>query len=169
MKDKGLGSDVLRILEREGMLQRVQFNGEWEEVKKLYPGATDVGDGTVWVQPGVTQEQVKEYHRQGKAVVANFSANDHEMDLAGMRAASLPEWMASTWTIRGWVRTRWARPVERRLHELILLAELWRERLSRSGHPGSCRVIAGFRFRQILHIGYSTQTIMFRGLRRWRW
>jgi HEAT repeat protein len=39
------------------------------------------------VQPGVTAEQVKALHREGKAVVANFSANDHEMDLAAMKAA----------------------------------------------------------------------------------
>ncbi len=66
MKDKGLGAEVLQILEREGMLQRVQFNGEWEDVKKLYPAATDVGDGTVWVQPGVTEDQVRQYHRRAK-------------------------------------------------------------------------------------------------------
>jgi glycerophosphoryl diester phosphodiesterase len=35
----------------------------------------------------VTAEQVETYHRAGKAVIANFSANDHEMDLAGMKAA----------------------------------------------------------------------------------
>lgn len=87
MKDKGMGADVLQILEREGMLNRVQFNGEWADVKKLYPGATDVGDGTVWVEPGVTADQVREYHRKGTAVVANFSANAHEMDLMGMKAA----------------------------------------------------------------------------------
>ena len=72
IKDKDIGADVLQILEREGMLQRVQFNGEWADVKKLDPKATGVGDGTVWVQPGVTVEQVKQYHRQGKAVVVNF-------------------------------------------------------------------------------------------------
>jgi HEAT repeat protein len=87
IKDKGLGTDVLRILEREGMLQRVQFNGEWDDVKKLYPASSDVGNGTKWVQPGLTAEQVQAIHRQGKAVVANFSANQHEMDLAGMKAA----------------------------------------------------------------------------------
>lgn len=87
MKTKGMGADVLRILEREGMLQRVQFNGEWSDVKKLYPAATDAGDGTVWVKPGVTAEQVAEYHRQGKAVVTNFSANGHEMDLGGMKVS----------------------------------------------------------------------------------
>ncbi len=39
------------------------------------------------MQPGVTAEQVKEHHLKGEAVIANFSANDHEMDLAGMKAA----------------------------------------------------------------------------------
>jgi glycerophosphoryl diester phosphodiesterase len=67
------------------MLQRVRFNGEWTDVKQLYPRANE--DTAVWVQPGVTAEQVKEYHRDGRAVIANFSANDHEMDLAAMKAA----------------------------------------------------------------------------------
>lgn len=87
IKTKGIGGDVLELLQREGMLERVQFNGEWEDVKKLHPSATNASDGTMWVQPGVTAEQVKTYHGQGKAVVANFSANDHEMDLASMKAA----------------------------------------------------------------------------------
>jgi Glycerophosphoryl diester phosphodiesterase family len=84
IKDKDIGADILQILEREGMLQRVQFNGEWADVKKLDPKATGVSDGTTWVQPGVTAEQVMQYHSQGKAVVVNFSDNGHEMDLAGM-------------------------------------------------------------------------------------
>ncbi len=87
IKTKGIGGDVLELLQREGMLERVQFNGEWEDVKKLHPSATNASDGTVWVQPGVTGEQVKTYHDQGKAVVANFSANEHEMDLASMKSA----------------------------------------------------------------------------------
>ena len=87
MKDKGMGADVLQILQREGMVDRVQFNGEWADVKKLYPRATDAGDGTVWAEPGVTADEVREYHRQGTAVVANFSANAHELDLIGMKAA----------------------------------------------------------------------------------
>jgi glycerophosphoryl diester phosphodiesterase len=87
IKDKGIGTDVLRILEREGMLERVQFNGEWEDVKGLDRGAASAGDGTVWVEPGVTSAQVKEYHREDKTVVANFSANGYEMDLEAMRAA----------------------------------------------------------------------------------
>ena len=85
IKTKGIGADVLQLLQREGMLQRVRFNGEWTDVKKLYPRANE--DTVVWVQPGVTAEQVKEYHRDGRAVIANFSANDHEMDLDAMKAA----------------------------------------------------------------------------------
>jgi len=50
-----------------------------EDVKKLHPDATDAGEGTVWVQPGVTAEQVKRYHGQGKRSWLTFSANAHEM------------------------------------------------------------------------------------------
>jgi glycerophosphoryl diester phosphodiesterase len=85
IKDKGIGGDVLQIVEREGMLQRVRFGGEWSDVKQLYPRAN--ADAQVWVQPGVTAEQVTASRREGKAVIANFSANDHEMDLAGMKKA----------------------------------------------------------------------------------
>ena len=85
IKDKGLGADVLQLLQREGMLQSVRFGGEWADVKQLDPRANETPP--VWVQPGVTAEQVKAYHRQGKAVIANFSANSHGMDLAGMKAA----------------------------------------------------------------------------------
>ena len=123
MKDKGLGADVLQMLEREGMMQRVQFNGEWEDVKKLYPAATDVGDGTVWVQPGVTEDKVRQYHRQGKAVVANFSANDHEMDLAGMKAAVAAGVDGINVDYPRLGADAVGRPVERRLHELMLKAD----------------------------------------------
>jgi len=87
IKTKGIGAEVLELVRREGMLERVQFNGEWDDVKKLYPGATTAGDRTAWVQPGVSAEQVNAFHEQDKKVVANFSANKHEMDLAGMKAA----------------------------------------------------------------------------------
>jgi glycerophosphoryl diester phosphodiesterase/HEAT repeat protein len=123
MKDKGLGADVLQILQREGMLQRVQFNGEWEDVKKLYPAATDVGDGTVWVQPGVTEDQVSQFHRQGKAVVANFSANHHEMDFAGMKAAVAAGVDGINVDYPRLGADAVGRPVERRLHELVLKAD----------------------------------------------
>jgi HEAT repeat protein len=122
MKDKGMGADVLQILEREGMLHRVQFNGEWADVKKLYPGATDVGDGTVWVEPGVTPDQVREYHRQGTAVVANFSANAHEMDLMGMKAAVGAGVDGINVDYPRLGADAVGRPVERKLDRLILKA-----------------------------------------------
>jgi glycerophosphoryl diester phosphodiesterase/HEAT repeat protein len=87
IKDKGIGAEVLQIVQREGMRQRVQLSGECANVKELCPETSDGGYEAVWVQPGVTAEQVEAYHRDGKAVVANFSANDREMDLAGMKAA----------------------------------------------------------------------------------
>lgn len=122
MKTKGMGADVLRILEREGMLQRVQFNGEWSDVKNLYPAATDAGSGTVWVQPGVNAAQVAEYHRQGKAVVANFSANGHEMDLAGMKAAVAAGVDGINVDYPRLGADAVGRPVEGKLHQLILKA-----------------------------------------------
>jgi HEAT repeat protein len=86
IKDKGIGADVLQLLQREGMLQRVQFGGEWADIKQLYPRANE--NAPAWVPPGVTAEQVKAFHRAGKAVIVDFSgANGHEMDLAGMKAA----------------------------------------------------------------------------------
>lgn len=85
IKDKAIGGDVLEAVEREGMLQRVRFGGEWSDVKQLDPRAN--AEAEVWVQPGVTAEQVRAFRREGKAVIANFSANDHEMDLTGMKAA----------------------------------------------------------------------------------
>ena len=87
IKTKDIGVDLVPLLQREGMLERVEFSGESSDVKRLYPDANIAGAGTVGVQPGVTAEQVKALHREGKAVVANFSANDHEMDLAAMKAA----------------------------------------------------------------------------------
>ncbi|MGA9716949.1 MAG: glycerophosphodiester phosphodiesterase family protein [Acidobacteriaceae bacterium] len=85
IKDKAIGADILQVVQREEMLQRVRFGGEWSDVKQLYPRAN--AGAEVCVQPGVTAEQVTASHREGKAVIANFSANDHEMDLAGMKAA----------------------------------------------------------------------------------
>ena len=86
LKTKGIGPEVLALLQQEGMLERVRFGGEWDDVKRLDPGANG-GQAAVWVQPGITAEQVSSYHREGKAVIANFSANGHEMDLQGMKAA----------------------------------------------------------------------------------
>ncbi len=123
LKDKGLAADVLQILAREGMLQRVQFGGEWDDVKKLYPAAINVGDKTVWAQPGVSRDQVSEYHRQGKAVVANFSANDHEMDLAAMKAAVAAGVDGINVDYPRLGADAVGRPVERKVGELIQKAD----------------------------------------------
>lgn len=123
IKDKDIGPDVLQIVQREGMLQRVQFNGEWEDVKKLCPETTSAGDGTVWVQPGVSAAQVKQYHGQGKAVVANFSGNEHEMDLAAMKAAVAAGVDGINVDYPRLGAEAVGRPVERRLNELIERAD----------------------------------------------
>jgi glycerophosphoryl diester phosphodiesterase/HEAT repeat protein len=72
IKTKGIEPEVMELARRQGMLERVQNAGD----------AT-----TVWVQPDLTTEQLKAYHAAGKTVVVNFTANRHEMDLAGMKAA----------------------------------------------------------------------------------
>lgn len=85
IKTKGIGPLVLASLQREGMLERVVFGGESEDVPPRYPKANH--DAVAFVGPGVTPEQVANLQREGKFVVANFSANSHEMDLPSMRAA----------------------------------------------------------------------------------
>ena len=122
MKDKGIGADVIQILDREGMRDQVQFGGEWEDVKKLDPAAKTPGDGTKWVQPGVSEEAILEQHRQGKFVVANFSANDHGMDLAGMKAAVAAGVDAINVDYPRLGADAVGRPVEEKLHTLILKA-----------------------------------------------
>jgi len=124
IKTKDMGADVLQILQREGMLQRVQFNGEWDDVKKLYPRSADAGSKTVWVAPGVTKAQVDKYHREGKAVVANFSANQHDMDLAGMKAAVAAGVDGINVDYPRLGADAVGRPVERRLHALALRADV---------------------------------------------
>lgn len=85
IKDKGEGPALLAALHEEGMLERVVFGGESDDVLALYPAANQ--DPVAWLDPGCTAAQVDELHTQGKFVVANFSANAHEMDLPAMRAA----------------------------------------------------------------------------------
>jgi glycerophosphoryl diester phosphodiesterase/HEAT repeat protein len=85
IKTKGIAPLVLGALEREGMLERVIFGGEWQDVKALYPDANR--DDVAWVEPGCIAAHVAELHQQGKFVVANFSDNAHEMDLDAMREA----------------------------------------------------------------------------------
>jgi len=85
IKTKGIAPFLLEDLEREGMLERVIFGGEWQDVKALYPDANR--DAVAWVEPGCIAAHVAELQQQGKFVVANFSDNAHEMDLDAMREA----------------------------------------------------------------------------------
>lgn len=128
MKTKGMGAEVLQIVQREGMLERVQFNGEWQDVRELDPGATDAGDHTAWVQPGVTQDAVKALHKQGKAVIANFSANGHEMDISAMKAAVAAGVDGINVDFPRLGADAVGRPVERKLHDLILQADTGAEK-----------------------------------------
>ena len=86
MKDKGMGAEILAILRREGMLDRVDFGGEWDDVKALYPQANQSARDTQWVSPEITPEKIAALHRGGKRVVVNFSANQYAMDLSRMTA-----------------------------------------------------------------------------------
>lgn len=85
IKEKGEGPAILAALRGEGMLERVIFGGESDDVRALYPAANH--DPAAWLGPDCTAAQVEALHAQGKFVVANFSANSHEMDLPAMRAA----------------------------------------------------------------------------------
>jgi glycerophosphoryl diester phosphodiesterase/HEAT repeat protein len=122
IKTGDMGPEVLKMLRREGMLERVQFGGEWDEIKKLYPGAKGTDDSAVWVQPGVTAEQVKTYHRAGKAVIVNFSVNDHELDLGLMKAAVAAGADAINTDFPRLGADAVGRPVERKLSALIAQA-----------------------------------------------
>jgi glycerophosphoryl diester phosphodiesterase len=66
---------------RPEVMKAVDQNGLAELIYTPYEGSN------AWVEPGVTTAQVAALHAQGKKVIANFSANGHEMDLAGMKAA----------------------------------------------------------------------------------
>src|SRR5215469_14114153 len=85
LKSKGIGPQVIALLRSEDMLEHVRFGGEWDDVKAICPGANE--DQVSDVAPGVTAEEIKGAHSKGRFVVASFTANHHEMDLSGMRAA----------------------------------------------------------------------------------
>jgi glycerophosphoryl diester phosphodiesterase/HEAT repeat protein len=122
IKTKGIGPDILQMLAREGMLERVQFGGEWDDVKRLYPAANAGDRMTVWVQPGVSAEQMKAYHIEGKPVVVNFSANDYAMDLVAMKAAVAAGADAINVDYPRLGADAVGRPVERKLHALAIQA-----------------------------------------------
>jgi glycerophosphoryl diester phosphodiesterase/HEAT repeat protein len=75
LKEKGMAPLLVPLLTAEGMLDHVRVGGEKQ------------ADPTASVEPPVTEEAVRALHKEGKSVIANFSANGREMDLTGMRAA----------------------------------------------------------------------------------
>ena len=85
MKTKGEGPLILAALQRHGMLERVVFGGEWDDIRALYPAANS--DPVKYLPPGSTAQQIADLQHDGYFVVVNFSANAHEMDLSSMRAA----------------------------------------------------------------------------------
>jgi glycerophosphoryl diester phosphodiesterase/HEAT repeat protein len=122
IKTKGILAEIFSIVQREGMLQRVQFGGDWGNVKRLYPRAITGDRIMVWVQPGVSAEQVKAYHREGKPVVVNFSANDYAMNLTAMKAAVAAGADAISVDYPRLGADAVGRPVERRLNALAIQA-----------------------------------------------
>jgi HEAT repeat protein len=121
MKTKGIGPEVLALLRQEGMLDRVRFGGEWDDIKRLYPEA-NTGPIQAWVQPGVVAEQVNAYHREGKIVIANFSANQHALDLAAMKSAVAAGVDGINVDYPRLGADAAGRPVERRLADLSIKA-----------------------------------------------
>ncbi len=134
IKTPGIGEQVLQTLAREGMLQRVEFNGEWADIKKLRPQAQDAGDHTTWVRAPVTAAQVDELHRKGNAVVANFSDSSQEMDLDAMKAAVASGVDAINVDYPRLGAEAVGRPVERAIAN-------WTERASHGDSPSRCRAI----------------------------
>jgi len=85
IKTKGIGAEVLAVLEREQMMGHVIFGGEWDDIKQLAPSSNS--EASAWLQPGFTHGKVEELHKENKVVIANFILNGHEFDLRGMKEA----------------------------------------------------------------------------------
>ncbi len=152
IKTKGIAPLLLEILEREGMLGRVVFGGEWEDVRVLYPNANH--DPVAYINPGCNATQVADLQRQGKFVVANFSANAYEMNLDAMREAVAAGVDALNVDYPRLGADAVGRPVEARLAELARTA--W-------AGPIPERLAA---IRELSHFtGFPTQDVFVRLLR----
>lgn len=119
MKDQGMGAQVLSIVRREDMLDHVEFGGEWNDVKRLYPLANQADASTEWVTPGVTIAQIENFHRSGKQVIVNFSANSHDINLEEMRAAVTAGADGINVDFPRIGADAVGRPVEQRIHVLL--------------------------------------------------
>jgi glycerophosphoryl diester phosphodiesterase/HEAT repeat protein len=152
IKTKGIAPFLLEALEREGMLQRVIFGGEWQDVKALYPDANR--DAVAWVEPGCIATHVAELQQQGKFVVANFSGNAHEMDLDAMREAVAAGVDALNVDYPRLAADAVGRPVEAKLADLARSA---------SAGPTAVRLAA---IGELSHyVGFPTQQLFIRWLR----
>jgi glycerophosphoryl diester phosphodiesterase/HEAT repeat protein len=152
IKTKGIAPFLLEALEREGMLQRVIFGGEWQDVKALYPDANR--DAVAWVEPGCIAAHVAELQQQGKFVVANFSGNTHEMDLDAMREAVAAGVDALNVDYPRLAADAVGRPVEAKLADLARSA---------SAGPTAVRLAA---IGELSHyVGFPTQQLFIRWLR----
>src|SRR5580698_5851507 len=60
MKTKGEGPLILEALQRHGMLERVRFGGESDDIRPLYPAANS--DLVKSIDPGMTSDQVSALH-----------------------------------------------------------------------------------------------------------
>lgn len=74
IKQKESTPAILALLRDEQMLDKVRLGGEPD-------------DPTIFVESSITRQEIEKLHQEGKVVVANFSANGREMDLADMREA----------------------------------------------------------------------------------
>lgn len=152
IKTKGIAPLLLATLRREAMLERVVFGGEWEDVPPLYPGANR--DAVAYVDPGCTATHVAALQHQGKFVVANFSANAHEMDLPSMREAVAAGVDALNVDYPRLGADAVGRPVETKLADLAHTA---------SAGPTPARLAA---IRELSHYaGFRTQELFVRWLR----
>jgi glycerophosphoryl diester phosphodiesterase len=152
IKTKGIAPLLLETLEREGMLERVVFGGEWEDVRALYPNANH--DAVAYINPGCNATEVKALQQQGKFVVANFSANAYEMNLEAMRAAVAAGVDALNVDYPRLGAEAVGRPVEARLAELARAA---------SAGPAPARLAA---ICELSHFtGFPTQEVFVRLLR----
>jgi glycerophosphoryl diester phosphodiesterase len=152
IKTKGIAPRLLEILEREGMLERVVFGGEWEDVPALYPNANH--DAVAYIHPGCNAAQVAALQRRGKFVVANFSANAYEMNLDAMREAVAAGVDALNVDYPRLGADAVGRPVETRLAELARMA-------SAGSVPARLAAI-----RELSHFtGFPTQEVFTRLLR----
>ena len=85
LKSRGITRQVYEMIRGEGMLDRVAFGGHSEELPQVAPNLKR--QPTASWRPGMTREEVSKLQKEGKFVVASFSANNHELDFPMMRKA----------------------------------------------------------------------------------